>query len=191
MLVLETKRLIIRDHLSSDLNGVYALLSDLETMRFIPELIVTSIEEAKENLDMCIEESRKARRRKYFLSIIDKETNKYVGQVGFGILKIENNEKLIDLVSFIRKEYWRQGIGEESSKKLMEYAFQELNVIKIKMGFIQGNIASEQLMKKIGLQKEADLRNEIFHEGEWKNRVIYGILRGEWIKRQQTIVSTE
>lgn len=42
------------------------------------------------------------------------------------------------------------------------------------------NIASEKVMRKIGFSKEGELRGHQYHDHQWKERLVYGLLKEEW-----------
>lgn len=180
MVLLETERLVIRDNIPDDLEDFYELLSDDGVTKFIPGHKVKSIEEARARLQISIDESISDKRTKYFFSIIEKQTNEYIGTIGYLVEEEHNNEKLVDLGYLIKKKYWNNGYTTEAAKKVIEYAFLYDNVIKIKAGCLEENFSSEKIMINCGLIKEGHLREQQFHEGKWKDRVIYGILKSEW-----------
>jgi RimJ/RimL family protein N-acetyltransferase len=43
-----------------------------------------------------------------------------------------------------------------------------------------GNFASAAFLEKIGLIKEGYLRQNIFHNGRWRDSLLFAILRTEW-----------
>ena len=181
MIILETIRLIIRDHIKDDLLDLYDLLSRKVEMYYLPELYVDTIEAAKENIEVSIQEQSKNGRTKYYFAIIDKGTKKYVGEIGFTIEKNTNQGSLADLGYFIKKEYWGKGITTEAGKKVIDFGFDELDIWKYKTGCLKENIGSEKVMKKLGFIKEGELRKHQYHNNMWKDRLEYGLLRDDWI----------
>lgn len=68
----------------------------------------------------------------------------------------------------------------EAAKACVDYAFKELDAWKITTGCVKENLASERIMIKLGLRKEGELRNHQSVDGEWKDRVVYGLLKSEY-----------
>ena len=68
MVVLETARLIVRDHRVSDLEGVVALMTSPENMRYVPELRASNADAARKNLAASIAEQENQSRTKYFFA---------------------------------------------------------------------------------------------------------------------------
>jgi [ribosomal protein S5]-alanine N-acetyltransferase len=90
---------------------------------------------------------------------------------------------------FIKKEYWNKGYVIEAGKEVFRFAFEENDVHKIETGCLKENIGSERVMQKLGMRKEAELIEQSFHEGLWKDRLIYGITKQDWLKLQTVCAS--
>jgi ribosomal-protein-alanine N-acetyltransferase len=181
MIRIETDRLIIRDHIHDDLESLHNLISNDEVMYYLPEIKIKSIEESKVNLDEAISESKKENKRiKYYFVILDKKHN-FIGEIGYTVQNCNfENEKIVHLGYFIHKEYWGKGITTEAVKAIIEYAFSEGNVHKIETGCLKDNVASEKIMLKCGFTREALKKDHVFHDGKWRDRVEYGLLKNEY-----------
>jgi ribosomal-protein-alanine N-acetyltransferase len=182
MIELTTDRLIIRDNMDSDLQGLYELTSNPFEMRYMRSTKIESYEEAVKNLNESIEESKKQNRTKYYFAIVDKKNNTYIGAIGYVVEATTPRGKLVDLGYFIKREYWNKGIVTEAGRKVVEYAFIRDDVYKIEAGCLKENPASEKVMKKLGMKKEGELRTHQYHENEWKDRILYGLIKEEWEK---------
>ena len=44
------------------------------------------------------------------------------------------------------------------------------------------NMASRRVLEKVGFEKEGVLRKLYFEQGEWRDSVLYSIMREEWKK---------
>lgn len=182
MIKLETDRLIIRDNIKTDLNDLYELTSDAQAMRFMKSTKIETIREAKRNLKISIRESKRKDRVKYYFAIIDKSTAEYVGAIGYVVeAKDGNSGKVVELGYFIKKQFWNKGYVTEAGQAVMRYAFEEDNVEKIEASCLEENRASERIMMKLGLTQEGLLKKHQLHEGRLKNRLLYGIVKDEWL----------
>lgn len=182
MVNLETERLIIRDNINDDLNEIYKLMSDKEVYKYDKDFFAGSLEDAKNKLMISIEEARKKKRKKFWFAIIEKESKKYVGQVGVTVISNQINNGLGQLAYFIKKKYWGRGYTTEAVRKVIDYAFKVIKLHKIITGCLTENIASEKVMKKCNMIKEAELIEHVWHDNKWKDRVEYRLLRAEWEK---------
>jgi len=177
---LETKRLVIRDHRPDDIESVNGLLSDPEAMYFLPDLKTDSLGHSQENLDAALCEIGLDSRTRFFFCIESKEGSRYIGEIGFTVRLDTPHGKVVNLGYFIRPEFWGAGIATEAAREVIRFAFEDLNVVKIETGCIKDNRASERVMQKTGMIKEADYRKHIWHDGLLRDRVEYGLLREEW-----------
>jgi len=69
----------------------------------------------------------------------------------------------------IHPQYHGNGVGKKSVKMMTEYAFETLNLHKIRGGFLEGNKASKRVMEKSGFQEEGRERHYKYVNGEWKD----------------------
>jgi ribosomal-protein-alanine N-acetyltransferase len=180
MIKLYTERLIIRDHVITDLETHHELLSNDNAMKYLQDIKTKSIDESKENLLTAIKELEKDDRELYFFRIENIETNEFIGEIGYTVKQNTPYGKLVDIGYFIKEKYWNKGYTTEALKRVMEYAFVENNVYRISAGCIKENKGSEKVMIKCSLIKEAEFKEYVLHEGKLKDRVVYRMLRNEW-----------
>ncbi|TFB12733.1 N-acetyltransferase, partial [Filobacillus milosensis] len=120
------------------------------------------------------------KRSKFFFAIIDKNTGDYIGEIGFIRKSKSIFGDIMELGYFIREVYWGKGIVTEASKSIMSYAFNNWNTRKVVTGCVVENKASEGIMKKLGMIKEAELKNHVVLHNNIHDRVEYRILKEEW-----------
>jgi [ribosomal protein S5]-alanine N-acetyltransferase len=180
MIKLETKRLIIRDHIVEDLLPLHSLISDEKAMFYIPDIKTINLEESKENLKVSMTEANFKNREKYFLAITLKETGEYVGEIGFTIISEYKEEKLAELGYFILPKFWSQGIVTEAAKEVISLAFNKVEITKLITGCVKENKGSEGVMKNLGMIKERELKSHIELQGKLYDRVEYRLFKREW-----------
>jgi len=176
--------LIIRDHIEADIEGMHLLLSNEKVMYYLPDIKTDTLEESKNNLKVAIEEAANQVRTKYFFAIIMKATKEYIGEVGFTVITACPKGRIVNLGYFILERFWGKGITKEAAGEVANYAFSIEGIIKIETGCVKENIASEMVMKKIGMLKEAELKKHEFVQGELRDRLEYGLLKEEWEKQK-------
>jgi len=183
MVRLTTRRLVIRDPLPSDLDDWHRLLSDPKTMYYLPGLMTHSLQGSRENLETAIAESQKTNRKKYFLAIEHGDTGVFIGTVGYTVTQATPLGKLVGAGYFILPEYHGLGIMTEALGEVIRFAFEDDGVYRISTGCLAENRASERVMQKCGLIKEAEYKSFVWHDGRMKDRVEYRLLRDEWGSR--------
>lgn len=180
MILLKTKRLIIRDHKPQDLESMHQLLSNEEAMYYIQDIKTNTIEETAENLNIAIAEAQQENRTKYFFRIEDASTQEYIGEIGFTVTLSTPLGNVANLGYFVLPKHWGKGITTEATKEVLRYAFEEASIVKIETGCIKNNTSSEAIMKKLGMIKEAEYKMRVWHDNAFKDRVEYRLLKEEW-----------
>ncbi len=180
MITLETDRLILRDYKESDLDAYFRLKSDDTTMYYLQDIRSNSYEDAREEFEDVLEDQKKLDRKYYFLHMELKKTHEQVGSIGYTVIDDTPVGKIVHLGYFTFQQYWGNGYVSEALEKLLEYAFTENNVYRVTTGCLAENKASERVMQKNGLIKEAEHLDYEWHDGKMKTRLEYRLLRKEW-----------
>lgn len=106
-------------------------------------------------------------------------TIRYNGEVcGFiGLLNIDKKNKKAEYYICIDYKFSGKGIGYLSSKLLLDYAFEKLNINKIYLFTEIDNKKAQHLFEKIGFKKEGLLKNDIIFNNKNVSRYAYGYYR--------------
>ena len=186
MIHLNTNRLLIRDPLPTDINGWHQLLSDETAMYYLPDILTHSLIESRENLETAINESKSTNRTKYFFTIEHSETGAFVGSVGYTVTETSPLGKFVGAGYFILPKYSGWGYMTEALSEVIRFAFEDNSVYRISTGCLTENRASEKVMQKCGLIKEAEHKSYTWHDGRLKDRVEYRLLKDEWLMAAST-----
>jgi len=79
-------------------------------------------------------------------------------------------------------EHRGQGYATEAFQVLIRFAFEEDAVYRMVAGCRAENRASERVMQKCGMVKEAEFKCHTWHDGQMKDRVEYRLLKDEFQK---------
>lgn len=166
-MLLETKRMIIRNFVIEDLNDLYEILGDDETMKHCEP----AYDMEKTGLflrEFCIG-------KKGAVAAVHKETQKLIGYILFN--ELEKN--VYEIGWIFNKNYWRNGYAYESCHEVMRYAFSELKAHKIFAEAIDG-IKSVGLMEKLGMTLEGVQKEQTKdNAGNWADVYCYGIVQNK------------
>ena len=77
------------------------------------------------------------------------------------------------------KKYWGMGFGTEIASMITNYAFQELNLRKLKSVIYRPNIGSQKVFTKLGFHLEATLEGEEYIDGEYIDILFYAKFQKE------------
>lgn len=71
------------------------------------------------------------------------------------------------------------GIATEAARAVLGYAFDELRLHRIEATFTPANLASAQVLAKLGFSREGVLRDMLLVDGRWEDHVIASLLHPE------------
>ena len=72
------------------------------------------------------------------------------------------------------------GYGTEAVTILIDYLFLSKDLVRIQAYTDPRNTASQRVLDKVGFKKEGVVRKSMFIHGEWRDLLLYSILREEW-----------
>lgn len=152
---LETERLILREILPTDVDGMYELDANPIVHQYLGKTpIKTKLEAA--NIIQFIREQYKERGIGRF-AVIEKSSGNFIGWSGLK-LNLDKKEELNGIRNFydigyrIIPRFWGHGYATESSLAVLDYGFNTLDINTIFGAAEIENIASNKILKKIGLQ---------------------------------------
>ena len=147
-MIIETKRLILREYTMDDLEELYKILSCPITMSHYPKPY--DYEGAKRWINWCIN-SYKTNGFGLWAMIL-KETNTFIGDCGLSLQNIDG-EICPEIGYHIYKDYWRNGYGKEAAEAVKEWAFKNTNYETLYSYMTISNIASYKTAEAIGMKR--------------------------------------
>ena len=172
-MVLETKRLILREMTMDDFDSLHSVLSDKETMKFY----LAPADEAKTRrwISWCMDSYVKNGFGLW--GVILKETNEFIGDIGISLQNI--NGKIVPEIGYhLNKKYHNMGYGSEGALACMNLGFEKFNFPEIYSYMTYDNIGSYRVAEKNGMK----LVEEYVDEDGILLKV-YKITKEEWEKR--------
>ena len=167
--IAETERLILRRYKEEDLQDLFEYLSDKEVVEYEPYKPLT-LNETKENLEWRIGTDE-------MIAVELKDSHKMIGNVYMGKREFE----ALEIGYVFNRNYWGHGYATESCKALMQQAFSK-GIHRIYAECDPHNKRSWKLLEKLGFQREAHLRENVYFwkdendKAIWKDTYIYAKL---------------
>ncbi len=167
---METNRLILRRYDKNDIQDLYEYLSDPEVVKFEPHKPMT-IAEVEENLTWRISTDE-------MIAVELKENHRMIGNIYLGKREFDS----LELGYVFNRTYWGKGYAYESASVLTELAFHK-GVHRIYAECDPLNTASWKLLEKLGFQREAYFRKNVFFWKDedglpvWKDTYVYARLK--------------
>lgn len=80
---------------------------------------------------------------------------------------------------------WNRGFGTDAVRTLVRFAFEEMNLQKLKINVFDYNDRAKHVLEAIGFVREAKLAREFFREGQYHDLVIYSIFQDTILQRTE------
>ena len=173
MIRLETKRLILRDHMMDDFNEYFNLISNPDVMYYLPKIFEKNHTKAKKSFISIIEDANKRNRKNHFWGIFLR-SNQYIGEIGYSLLSNGKLiEKTVDLGYFLDIRFWKKGFASEAVSRILEFAFLEDDVKRVEAGCAICNTSSKNVLSKNGFREKSIKKYFYYISGKWHDRVEY------------------
>lgn len=149
---IETERLILRELLPSDDEGMFELDSNPNVHIYLGNKPVTNISECQNTIELV---------RKQYLengigrwAMIEKATGNFAGWTGLKLITdpINNHVNFYEVGYRLIEKFWGKGYATESTKAALKYAFTVLNAEEVYGITNIENLKSRKVLEKCGLQ---------------------------------------
>jgi RimJ/RimL family protein N-acetyltransferase len=157
MIILETKRLILRHQVIEDLDDLWALYCNPNITKYIPDAPRTRAK-AQEELEWHMHGHPKHPELGLWATI-HKESGKFIGRCGLLPWTIEGQYD-VEVAYTIAEEHWGQGFGTEAAHAILQHGFEHLNLLRLICLIDSENIASQKVAEKIGMKFEREAQDE-------------------------------
>jgi len=123
-----------------------------------------------------------------------------VNQHWFSIRKLDDDKLLGDIDLYIynwpgrdafvglgigEREFWGKGYGTDVMKVILRYGFTEVNLNRISLTVFEYNPRAIRSYEKAGFRHEGRVRQVLNKEGRRWDILMMGILRDEWMEKQE------
>ena len=117
-MILETKRLILREYTPDDFAALHAIFSDAETMRHYPAPFTEEMTRAWIDRNL-----HRYREHGFGLwAVVLKENGEFIGDCGLSLQNIDG-EQLPEIGYHIRRDHQRRGYATEAARAVRDWAF--------------------------------------------------------------------
>jgi RimJ/RimL family protein N-acetyltransferase len=177
MTITKTERLILREYVKSDLDGLYAILSDAENIRYYPAPY--DEQGTRRWLDWCTDCYQKYGFGLFAIEL--KETGEFIGDCGISIQCIDG-ELLPEIGYHISKRHWRRGYAKEAALAVRDWFFENTDHDAVFSYMTAENLPSYSTAASIGMSRVKEYSDE-----DNVPHLVYKISREQWekIKRKE------
>ncbi len=170
---------VLRDVGEDDLPLYYAMYASPEVMRYTLIDACQSLEAYRPYFERTLEDNRKPDRLLYEYAALLPD-GRPIGMGNIKLLKADPGNAEIGYM--LLSPYWGQGYGTNIAQQLIRMGFMDLGLKKVVACCNANNLASEAVMKKCGMRREAIFKAVRYKGGEWQDELRYAITYADWSK---------
>ncbi|MBQ3241513.1 MAG: GNAT family N-acetyltransferase [Oscillospiraceae bacterium] len=166
----ESERLLFRQYTMADLDALYAIISDPETMQYYPKPY------DREGCERWIRWNLDNYESYGFglWALVLKETGEFVGDCGITMQMIDG-ELLPEIGYHIRKDHWKEGLGSEAAKAVRDWAFRHTEYAALYSYMNVRNLPSWKTAASVGME-----RVKAYLDDRTGEMYAYAITREKW-----------
>lgn len=172
---LQTERLTLIEINQSHLMDYFEIFKDENVTKYYNITPLKKPVEAQKYLDWF--ESRYEAGAGIRWGICLKGKNNIIGTAGFN--NFQKNHKA-NLGYDLHIDYWNKGYITEALKEILKFGFIALEINRIEAEVMQGNIASEKVLHKLGFKNEGILREWMYWNNDHYDITMYSLLKKEY-----------
>ena len=172
---IQTPRLLLRRYRLADADDVFAYAQDPEWGRFL------TVEQPYEqrHADEFVAERVLAKWRRNPIWAFEQD-GRVVGGLSLWVARRNARAAIgYDLARWL----WGRGLASEAVSAVIDEAFRRLPIRKVTATVSAANVRSTRLLERLGMKREALLREHWVHRGQVLDEARYGLLRAEWEQR--------
>lgn len=172
------ERIMLREFEQNDLGEMRKWITDPDSTRYLSDTFVVpqTWEQTAGFLDALLSGSKPG----VHLVISDIMTGDYLGQCD--LMNVTDYSRKAELAIVLGPEHQGKGYGGEAIELLLELAFCHLNLNRVHLRVSSQNARALACYERAGFAREGVLRQDSFSGGEYRDTVIMGILRDEWLR---------
>ncbi len=106
--------------------------------------------------------------------------NEAIGGIGVHAQQ-DIHEKCAELGYWLAEPFWGKGITSKVVLKMIDFAFNNFDIIRLYARPFSSNIGSQKVLEKCGFNLEARLKKSIYKNGVYLDELIYSIVKDEYI----------
>ncbi|SHM61977.1 GNAT family N-acetyltransferase [Flavobacterium chilense] len=149
---IETERLLLRELLPSDAEGMFELDSNPKVHLFLGNKPVKHIDESHAYIKFVQQQYKDFGTGRW--AVILKETNEFLGWSGIKFItdEINNHKDFYEIGYRFIEKHWGKGYATEAGKAFVDYAFNVMKVEALYAYADAGNEDSRKILEKLGLR---------------------------------------
>ncbi|WP_074588506.1 GNAT family N-acetyltransferase [Pedobacter antarcticus] len=174
--VLKSGRLTLREITSADVDAVFALRSDPDTMRYIPRPLAKNTEDALTLIGTFEEMLIKKECINWAITLSDNE-KLLVGMIC--LIRIQPENFRTEVGYILHPDFRGKGIMLEAVNRIVKYAFADLKFHTLEAVIDPRNIASQKVLDAAGFIREGLFKDKVYYNGQFLDSAVYSMLNAD------------
>jgi RimJ/RimL family protein N-acetyltransferase len=110
--------------------------------------------------------------------VVKRESIALIGEIYLFLTSAEHRQGEIGYL--IHPDYHGRGYATEAARAALRLGFEQFQMHRIVARCDARNEPSYRVMEKLGMRREAHLRENELFKGEWSDGLVYAMLAREW-----------
>jgi ribosomal-protein-alanine N-acetyltransferase len=157
----------------ADIKAIYDIFSDPEVTRFWGAEAFTDMDQASDFIRRVQEGFEDGSLLEW--GVVWKENDALIGTIAYSSWSPKHRRAEFGIA--LHRNYWGRGVATELLPDFLDYGFNQLNLHRIEADVDPENKAVIHLLEKFGFEREGQLRERNRFRGNYRDSVIYGLLK--------------
>ncbi len=172
---LTTRDFQLRPSVITDVDAMFAMLSDQESMKFWSDPPISTLDEAVAVLMKDLDSD--ARGDSMCWAVTQKGQDEMIGKCI--LFQFSQQNQRAEIGYLLNRKYWRQGVMNQALGAMIDFAFNTLNLHRIEADVDVENIPSLALLEKLGFEREGLFRDRWRVYDAWKDSVMLALINND------------
>lgn len=174
--IIDTDNLCLREVREQDADELFAIFSDVETMKYYGMEPMNKIEKAVELANAFIQGFQKREAIRW--AITEKGQDRLIGTCGYH--NWSKTHARAEVGYELSKEMRGKGYMQEAIKAILNYGFTEMKLNRVGATISPLNQPSINLVKRLEFEEEGLLKDYVNSGGEYQDLTMYAILKEDF-----------
>ncbi len=176
VIFIEGEKLNLRPLCELDADRLVLWINDPQVRKYLTVYLPMTIEKEREWI-----KSISGSDKNIVFAVINKKDNEHIGNMGLHNINWRNGTATFGFM-IGNKKYWGNKHGTEMLELMLEYAFNELDLRKIKSSVLELNTFSKDIHKKCGFKEVGVFKREYFVDNKHLDEILFEIFKKDWVK---------
>lgn len=172
---LNTADLRLRSPALTDATGMFAMLSDAETVKYWSNKPVADLAEAVKKLNENLESDAQGKSITWAITLKNNDS-----MIGHCVLfQIDQDNHRAEIGFMMNRDYWRRGYMQQVLQVVLEFGIEKLELHRFEADVDPDNTGSLALLEKFGFEREGFFRERWLICDKWKDSVMLALLNSD------------